>query len=66
MTYDNEKKAESIGNGTTEKVNSYAESRQNMMYYKILRSLLKAICRTDDTICDVGSNGVDMLSFLPC
>jgi hypothetical protein len=24
------------------------------------------ICRKEDSICDVGSNGVDMLSFLPC
>ena len=28
--------------------------------------LLKIICRNANTVCDVGSNGVDMLTFLPC
>lgn len=45
---------------------SYRDRRKDLIYYEYLRKLLIMICRKEDSICDVGSNGVDMLSFLPC
>ena len=47
-------------------VESYIEKRKDYEYYKVLRSLLRLICRSEDTICDVGSGGIDLLSELPC
>lgn len=47
-------------------VETYVEKRKEYEYYKVLRSLLRLICRSEDTICDVGSGGIDLLSELPC
>lgn len=44
----------------------YRDRRKDMIYYKYLRLLLTMICRKEDSFCDVGSNGTDMCSFLPC
>ena len=44
----------------------YLQTRKDHLYYDFIRSLLMTICRKEDSICDVGSRGVDMLSFLPC
>lgn len=66
MEYSIKKESQNTGSDTAKAAGSYTESRKHLLYYKVLRSLLTVICRADDTICDVGSNGVDMLSFLPC
>ena len=45
---------------------AYAENRKNLPYYKYLRTLLAVVSFNADSILDVGSHGVDMVSFLPC
>ena len=45
---------------------SYIDTRKDYEYYKYARTILKMICREEDTICDVGSWRTDMISFLPC
>lgn len=47
-------------------IKEYINKRKNNRYYTYLKSLLMTICREDDSILDVGSRGIDMLSFLPC
>ncbi|MBR1732985.1 MAG: hypothetical protein IJ729_04510 [Alloprevotella sp.] len=44
----------------------YAANRKAMKYYEYLRSVLLMLSRPEDTILDVGSRGVDMMTFLPC
>ncbi|WP_051199159.1 hypothetical protein [Butyrivibrio hungatei] len=46
--------------------NEYYQRRKNHKYYKYIRFLLSMLARETDSICDVGSNGVDVISFLPC
>lgn len=45
---------------------TYYERRKGFFYYKELKEILMMVCRESDSILDVGSNGIDMLSFLPC
>ena len=47
-------------------IKEYIDGRRNLRYYTYLKSFLMTICREDDSILDVGSRGIDMLSFLPC
>lgn len=44
---------------------TYVEERQNFIYYKVLKRILKIISQNNDSIIDVGSFGVDMISDLP-
>jgi hypothetical protein len=44
----------------------YYQRRKNHKYYKYIRILLSMLARETDSICDVGSNGVDVISYLPC
>ena len=45
---------------------TYYERRKDLFYYKKLKEILMMVCRESDAILDVGSYGIDMLSFLPC
>ena len=45
---------------------TYFERRFQMPYYKYLRMLLGVLSYNTKSICDVGSNGVDLISWLPC
>ncbi len=45
---------------------SYAERRRGRRYYKYIKSLLSFACTNAESIIDVGSNGVDLLSVCPC
>ena len=57
----------SVAKGAPDEVRvSYVDGRKDHVYYGIIRGLLKAICRENDSICDVGSFDTDMLSDLPC
>lgn len=44
---------------------TYVEERQNFIYYKVLKRVLKIIAKNNTSIIDVGSFGVDMISDLP-
>lgn len=43
---------------------SYKEERKDYLYYKIIREILSIIQQGNNSIIDVGSNGVDLLSPL--
>ena len=47
-------------------MSEYVDKRKDYIYYKFLKELLCILSSEDDEICDVGSCGVDMLSFLNC
>lgn len=53
-------------NNNKSSLDVYLQTRKDHLYYDFIQSLLMTICRKEDSICDVGSRGVDMLSFLPC
>ena len=45
---------------------SYHNSRKKMVYIKALKQILHIICdEKQESIIDIGSNGVDLISFLP-
>ena len=45
---------------------TYFERRFQMPYYKYIRMLLGILSYNAKSVCDVGSNGVDLISWLPC
>ena len=45
---------------------TYFEKRSKEPYYKYVRMLLGILSYNANSICDVGSNGVDLISWLPC
>ena len=45
---------------------TYFEKRSKYPYYKYVRMLLGVLSYNAKSICDVGSNGVDLISWLPC
>ncbi|MBR4641200.1 MAG: hypothetical protein IKO74_00580 [Selenomonadaceae bacterium] len=45
---------------------SYFEKRSEYPYYKYVRMLLGVLSYNAKSVCDVGSNGTDMISWLPC
>ena len=47
-------------------MNTYFEERKHSPYYKYVRTLLGILSYNADSVCDVGSNGTDMISWLPC
>jgi hypothetical protein len=47
-------------------MNDYFEKRRHEPYYKYVRTLLGLLSYNAKSICDVGSNGTDMISWLPC
>ena len=47
-------------------MNEYFEKRKHESYYKYVRSLLGILAYNAQSVCDVGSNGTDMISWLPC
>ncbi len=44
----------------------YVEDRADLRYYKYLRTILAMVAGKAESILDVGSNGVDLISYLPC
>ena len=44
----------------------YLKNRLQYPYYKYIRTLLGLLSYNAASICDVGSNGTDMISWLPC
>lgn len=47
-------------------MSDYFEKRRHLTYYKYTRTLLGLLSYNAKSICDVGSNGVDLISWLPC
>ena len=47
-------------------MNTYFERRKQEPYYKYVRTLLGVLAFNANSVCDVGSNGTDMISWLPC
>ena len=45
---------------------SYAEERKNKKYYKFINSILSIVSIGKDSIVDVGSHGVDILTNTEC
>ena len=45
---------------------AYFEKRRHEPYYKYVRTLLGILSCNAKSVCDVGSNGTDMISWLPC
>jgi len=45
---------------------AYFEKRRHYPYYKYVRTLLGILSCNAKSVCDVGSNGTDMISWLPC
>ncbi len=44
----------------------YIEERKELLYYRYIKSLLAFMCVRIESIIDVGSHGVDILSFVNC
>ena len=47
-------------------MSTYYDLRKNYRYYKYVRSILGMVSLNANSILDVGSNGVDVISWLPC
>jgi len=45
---------------------SYAEKRKNLSYYKYIRNIIYLLSIGKDSIIDIGSNGVDIISHTEC
>ncbi len=46
--------------------NQYCEERKDLLYYKKVKAYLAIASLNANSILDVGSNGIDVMTFLPC